>query len=122
MAKKLKDIIDGDFRHADTNNGAQDWLLKIGPLRKRTPNGEKVKLEDIEQLILKISKKYNIKMQWISLAMLEGEIPWYSVSIKDGQTHEWLKTVYGVSIYELYVKVALFMFATTRERDKENNG
>lgn len=119
---KLKDVINGDFRNESTKQEAQNWLLKIEPLRKRTPVGENVKFEDIEQLIIKISKKYKIMMQWISFTMLEGEVPWYSVSVKDGQTHEWLKTLYGISVYELYVKVALFMFATTRERDRNKDG
>lgn len=122
MAKKLKEVINGDFRHQDFEEEAQNWLLKIAALRKRTPEGEKVKLEDIEQLIVRITKKYRIQMQWISLTLIDNEIPWYSVSIKDGQTHEWLKTVYGLTIYELLTKVALFMFATTRERDKDKNG
>lgn len=116
--RKLKEVIDGDFRHEGTEEDAQVWLLKIPPLIKRTHEGEKVKLEDIEQLIIKLSKKYKIQMQWISLTFIDGEIPWYSVSVKDGQTHEWLKTVYGLTIYELFIKVALFMFAITRERDK----
>lgn len=122
MAKKLKEVIDGDFRYPEFEEETQRWLLKIGPLRKRTPEGEKVKFDDIEQLVFKLSKKYKIHMQWISISFIEGEIPWYSVSIKDATTHEWLKTIYGMTMYEVYSKVALFMFATTRERDKDNDG
>lgn len=113
---KLKEVIKCDFRIAGAEEETQNWLLKIKVLADRTPAGEKVKFEDIEQLIIKIMKKYSIKMQWISFTMIDGELPWYSVSIKDGNTHEWLTTVYGLTMYELYAKVALFMFAATREK------
>ena len=119
MAKSLKEVIDGDFRRGDCKSDAEEWLLKIPALRKRTQEGEKVKLEDIEKLIFQITKKYKIQMQWIELTFIDGEIPWYSVSIKDGQTHEYLKTVYGLTIHELFTKVALFMFAKTRVRGKD---
>lgn len=115
MAKKLLEVISGDFRYQDYEEEAQRWLLKISALSKRTPEGEKVKFEDIEQLIIKLQSKYGNTMQWISLTMLDGEIPWYSVSIKDGQTKAWVKTIYGLTMYELYAKVALFLFAYSRK-------
>lgn len=115
---KLIDVIEGDFRYKDSEVEAQKWLLRIEALSKRTPEGEKVKLEDIEQLIIKLQKKYGHTMQWINLTIIDGEIPWYSVSIRDGNTKAWVKTVYGLTIYELYCKVALFLFAYTRKEDK----
>ena len=118
MSKKLIEVIEGDFRYQDYETETQKWLLKINALSKRTPDGEKVKFEDIEQLIIKLQNKYGHSMQWISLTMLEGEIPWYSVSIRDGKTKECIKTVYGLTMYELYCKVALFLFAYTRKEDK----
>lgn len=118
MSKKLIEVVEGDFRYQDYETEAQRWLLKIDVLRKRTPEGEKVKLEDIEQLIIRLQKKYGHKMQWISLTMLENERPWYSVCIVDAHTKDWAKTVYGITIYELYAKVALFLFAYTRKEDK----
>lgn len=118
MAKKLKEVIDGDFRYDEFESETQKWLLKIDALRKRTPEGQKVKLEDIEQLIIRLQNKYGHKMQWISLTMLEGERPWYSVCIIDAHTKNWVKSLYGMTIYELYAKVALFLFAYTRKEDK----
>lgn len=112
--KKLNEVIEGDFRYSDYKEEAQRWLKKIDVLGKRTPEGKDVKLEDIEKLIIKLQKKYGHSMQWITLTILENEIPWYSVSIRDHGSKEWVKTLYGLSIYELYCKVALFMFAYTR--------
>ena len=110
---KLSEVINGDFRNTEHEAQAQFWLLKIDVLSKRTPEGEKVKLEDIEKLIIKLQNKYGHKMQWINLVTIDGEKPWYSVSIVSDK-HEWLKTLYGMTIYELYCKVALFLFAYSR--------
>lgn len=118
MAKKLLAVIEGDFRDDETKASAQDWLLKINVLSKRTPEGEKVKFEDIEQLIIKLQKKYGHKMQWINLILIDGEKPWYSVSIRDENTKSWVKTLYGITMYELYAKVALFLYAYTRKEEK----
>jgi hypothetical protein len=118
MAKKLIEVVEGDYRYQDYETEAQKWLLKIEALKRRTPEGEKVSFEAIEQLIIKLQKKYGHTMQWISLTLIDGELPWYSVSIRDGDTKEWVKTIYGLTMYELYCKVALFLFAYTRKKDK----
>lgn len=118
MAKRLIEVVEGDFRYSDFEEETQKWLLRIEPLRKRTPEGKKVKFEDLEQLIIKLQKKYGHTMQWINLTIINEEIPWYSVSIRDGNTKEWVKTVYGLTMYELYCKVALFLFAYTRNEGK----
>lgn len=122
MAKSIKEIIESDFRFGNNESETQLWLLKIDVLRKRTKEGEKVKIEDIETLIIKLQKKYGHTMQWISLTMLDGERPWYSVSIRNGQTKDYVKTLYGMTIYELYAKVALFLYAYTRKEDKREKG
>ena len=119
MAMKLKQVVEGDFRVGDTAEEAQKWLLKIKALSNRTPEGEKVKFDDIEKLIINISKKYKIAMQFICLTLVKDETPWYSVSIVDKTTYERMMTVYGLTMYELYAKVALFMYATTREKAKD---
>lgn len=118
MAKKLIEVVEGDFRYDEYESEAQRWLLKIDVLKKRTPEGKKVKFEDIETLIIKLQRKYGHTMQFISLTLLENESPWYSVSIRNGKTKEWVKTVYGLTMYELYCKVALFLFAYSRKEDK----
>ena len=122
MAKSIKEVIESDFRFGNNESETQSWLLKIDAIRKRTKENERVKLEDIETLIIKLQKKYGHTMQWIRLTMLDGERPWYSVSIRDGQTKDCVKTIYGMTIYELYAKVALFLYAYTRKEDKHEKG
>ena len=122
MAKSIKEVIESDFRFGNNESETQSWLLKIDAIRKRTKENERVKLEDIETLIIKLQKKYGHTMQWIRLTMLDGERPWYSVSIRNGQTKDCVKTIYGMTIYELYAKVALFLYAYTRKEDKHEKG
>ena len=117
MKKKLNEVIDGDFRNPEFKEETQRWLKKIDVLGKRTPEGEDVKFEDIEKLIIKLQQKYGHSMQWISLTILTNEIPWYSVGIRDGRSKSLVKYVYGLTIYELYCKVALFVYAYTRSQD-----
>ena len=117
MAKKLMEVIEGDFRFSDFEDEAQRWLRKIDVLDKRTPEGEKVKFEDLEKLIFKLQKKYGHHMQWINLVMLDDEVPWYSVSIRDGNTKDWAKTIHALTLYELYCKVVLFLYAYSRRND-----
>lgn len=122
MAKSIKEVIESDFRFGNNESETQSWLLKIDAIRKRTKENERVKLEDIETLIIKLQKKYGHTMQWIRLTMIDGERPWYSVSIRNGQTKEYVKTIYGKTIYEIYAKVALFLYAYTRKEDKHEKG
>lgn len=115
--KKIMEVIGGDFRCEGFKEEAQRWLLKIKALKNRTPEGEEVKLEDIEKLIIKLQKKYDCEMQWISLNIIKDDMPWYSVSIKNKHTNEYEKSIYGLTIYELYCKVALFLYACSRRKD-----
>ena len=114
---KLKEVVEGDFRYNNMEDEAQKWLLKIPALKKRTQEGKRIKFTDLEQFIIQMQKKYPITMQWINLTLIDGEKPWYSVSIKDKKTGKWLKTIYGLTMYELYCKVALYIFACTREKE-----
>lgn len=115
MAKSLKEIIKGDFRFSIYEEETQKWLKKIPPLRKRTSENENVAFEDLERFVIKLIQKYGHKFQFISLTILPDEIPWYAASILDGETNERLETVYGITIYEIYAKVALFLYAHTRK-------
>jgi len=117
MSVKIKDVINGDFRMQGIEEATQYWLLKIEVLNKRTVDGEKVDLDNIEMLIHKLCSKYKMDMQWIYLSKLKGEIPWYTVSFKDATTHAWLVTLYGMTLYELMSKSVLYLYAKTRKSE-----
>lgn len=109
---KIKQIVSGDFRNEKVKTEAQRWLKKIKILNKMTPEGENVPIDALDKLLVKLLFKYPITMQWVSLTIMEdGELPWYTISFKDKNTHEWLGSFYGMTIYEIYCKSVLFCYA-----------
>ena len=118
MARKVKEIINGDFRIEGVKEDAQFWLKKIKILDKVTPEGEDVHIDALDKLLVNLIKKYNIKMQWISLTHIDKELPWYSISFKEKNTNEWLGSLYGITIYELYCKAVLFCYAKIKSDKK----
>ena len=62
MARKVKEIINGDFRIEGVKEDAQFWLKKIKILDKVTPEGEDVHIDALDKLLVNLIKKYNIKM------------------------------------------------------------
>lgn len=116
MERTLKQVIEGDFRYEGTSEDAQQYLKKIKYISKHVEDADgDVPLELLEKLFIMLQKKYPITMQWINLTLLDDEKPWYTLSIKHSETHEWLKTVYGMTIYEVFVKIVLFTYAYTRK-------
>ena len=96
----------------------QEALRKIPIIESKTKKNEKVSLEMLEKLFNKLCKKYNIKMQGIYYTELpdEEETPWYSLSLKEMTEHKWIDTIYGLSLYEVYCKATLYVYAYTRKR------
>lgn len=117
---KLSQVLNADIRQDGVEEELQKWLLKIPAIRKQTKDGEKVSFELIEKLIIKLCQKYGISMQWITLSMIDPngnkkEVPWYSIPFKTSTDHKWVKTVYGITMYETFCKAALFLYAYTRK-------
>lgn len=117
---KISQVIDGDFRVEGTIKATHEWLLKIPVIKSHTPEGKDVSIDVLDKAVRSLCMNHNVKMQWIDLTMLkqansENELPWYSVSFKKLPEHSWLKTLYGLSIYELYCKMVLYLYAYTRK-------
>ena len=109
---KIKQVISGDFRKEEVRSEAQRWLKKIKILNKVTPENEEVPIDALDKLLVKLLAKYPLRMQWVSLTISDDEeLPWYTVSFKTKDTHEWLGSLYGVTIYEIYCKAVLFCYA-----------
>ena len=118
---KIKQIVEADFRIAGIEEETQVWLLKIPVIKAKTPDGNKVDIDVLDKTMRVLCKKYNINMQWITLTILpkgeEEELPWYSVSFKELPDHNLIKTIFGLSIYEIYCKSVLFLYAYTRRSE-----
>ena len=122
---KLSQVLNADMRQDGVEEELQRWMLKIPIIRKQTKDGEKVSFEIIEKVVIKLCQKYGIGMQWIMLSMInfkgeKRETPWYSMPFKTKTDHKWVKTIYGLTMYETYCKAALFLYAYTRGGEQKD--
>lgn len=106
-------ILSLDMRDAESAEKLQKALKKIKPFSKEEG---KVRLELIEKFLLKICRKYVLKIQYIMPSMLT-ETMYYSLSVKRDDTHEWQGSVYGMTIYEVFAKAAVLLYSKVK---KEN--
>jgi hypothetical protein len=123
---KISQIINGDFRQKGLEDEMQSWLRKIEILNKKTPAGQKVRLEDIEKLLQMLCKKYEYSMQYIlfnsTIAIERDEMPAYTMSLKDSENVH-AGTVYGMTIYEVFGKAVLLLYALIKkEKSKDEKG
>lgn len=117
--RKLKEIINGDFRKDGMVEDTQTWLRRIKILDKVTPEGEDVSINSLDKVLTRMLSKNIVVMQWITLTLIDGENPWYSVSFKLKEDHSWLGSIYGITIYEVYCKAVLFCFAKIKAMEGE---
>lgn len=111
MIENLKDLekeLNARCDDKKTKIKIQKMLRTIPPL-KDFPNGKLIPIDDVENAIIFMTKKWEIQMQWIDNNFSKHDT-YYSVGIKETINHEWLGNCYGSSIYELYTKVAIKMY------------
>lgn len=109
---KTIELLDLDFRVKENRKKINDVLTKIVP--RQSASGE-VKLTAIEKKIKYITDRYDINFNYIMVSHSEDETI-YSVSILKPSEGEWIKTVYGMCIYELLAKVLIFMVAAAKSK------
>lgn len=100
-----------DMRDEGSKEKLQMVLKKIKPFSKE--DGE-VRLELIEKFLLKVCRKYVIKIQYIMPSMLSDTM-YYSLSVKRDDTNEWLGSVYGKTIYEVLAKAAIMLYSKVKK-------
>lgn len=109
---KTEQILNLDFREEESKEIIQKVLRKIKPLSKYSD--EEVPLEAIEKVVRVLSEKYEIVPQWISVFYIPNTKNCYSVSVKTTTNHEWLGTIYGICLYELFAKLAIKMYSEVK--------
>lgn len=116
---KLKEAINADTRKEGVWEGLHELLFKIPPLKKYEQSGS-VPLEKLEKLMKLFSEKHGVQIQYIMCFPQESKddkvVFSYSCSIKERHTHEWLGTVYGLTIYECFVKMVLFSYGYIKKK------
>ncbi len=124
---KTEQILNLDYRKEESQKIIQKVLKKIKPLSKYSD--EFVPLEAIEKLIRVLCQKYEITPQWMTMSYFESTLSIYSIGVKTTTKHEWLGTVYGIYLYEVFAKLAIKMYSeiksgkipvrTTTKEEKE---
>lgn len=99
-----------DMRVDGNREKLQKVLSKIKPFAKY----EKVPLEMIEKLIGKMCRKYNVRVQYMFITR-NDDCDYYTLSVKRDDTHEWIGSVYGITLYEVFAKLAVMLYALVKK-------
>lgn len=109
-----------DCRKEENKVIIQKALRRIKPLMKYEDMGEDIPLEMIEKVINVIIGKYCVCIQWISHHKQPADMDtsmWWSCSCKTDDTHKWIGSWYGATMYELLAKTAIRLYAGTLKEE-----
>lgn len=112
---KTEELLYLDCRDPESMKMLQKALKKIGPLAKC--EDENVPLELIERAIDAMCRKYKITTQYIMFSRQAGEVSTYTVSIRRDDDYSYAGSVYGKTVYELFVKTAIKLFAEVKMKN-----
>lgn len=112
---KTEQILNVDYSKEENKKLIQKVLTKIKPLSKYQDG---VPIEALERTVVAICNKYNVDPQWISFTIGDGKGNkiLYSCGVKTHDTAEWLGTVYGSCIYELYAKLCIKLYSESKKQ------
>lgn len=107
----IEEVLDLDCREKENYETIQRCLKKIKPLSKYNTLTD-VPIDKIEKLINVMTKKYNMYIYAIILDMLSNEDKtiWKTSVLVDEDTHL-SRYVFGVSLYEVLAKAAIYMYS-----------
>lgn len=83
--------------------------------------------DSIEEAIKKMQKKYPVKLSYIMGSSGDNDeepATYYSLMIKRIDTHEHIKTIYAITLFEGLAKTAIFMFGYIKNtlKNEERTG
>lgn len=113
---KTEQILNLDYRKEENREIIQRVLRKIKPLSKYSDETD-IPIEAIEKLIRVLTQKYEIMPQWMNMSYFEPILGIYSISVKTTINHEWLGTVYGMCLYEVFAKLAIKMYSDVKVKN-----
>lgn len=105
----IDQILDLDCSEENNKAILQWYLTKIKPLVKYR-KVENVPLDKILKVIRIVSKRYNIRLKEVIPDMWsnDNEIIWKAILIDENTLD--IKYIYGLSLYEIFAKVAIYMY------------
>jgi hypothetical protein len=102
----------------------REALLKLPMFKDVDPR--EITTDMLEKVIWKMEDKYPVMLSYVmrSPTKEEGQPRYLSFMLKNSETHEWIKSVYAISMFEGFAKVALCLYAYIRklkESSKDEN-
>lgn len=110
---KISEVILLDFRIKGNRKLVIDMVAKLPFF-----NDIEVNVNTLEIAISKMSNKYPIMLGYI---MKGQDGRYWSAMIKESKEHNWIKTIYGESIFEIFLKTTLFMYVYINKVIKKEN-
>lgn len=110
-----KDIMNLDYTDEKSKRIIQKVLKQIKPLSKYSDE-EYIPLEYIEKAIKVMSSKYQVRVRsiWPDIWSNEKSNIWRAEVVNDSNLDN-IGYAYGISIYELFAKVAILMYSEIKK-------
>lgn len=108
-------VIQLDCREQENRETIQRVLRQIKPLSKCSEEFD-VPFEKVEKAIVVMSKKYNIRVRdFVPDVWSNKDNTIWRATIIDDTTLQTISLVYGLTLYEVFAKVAIVMYAQVRK-------
>ena len=110
-----------EILNLDCSNGTDELveeLANIKPLKKVFLREGEIKIEYIEKVIRIIDKKYNFGIRSLvpDCGSNKNSIVWRA-AILDYKTINVMKQIFGLTLYEVMAKVAIYMYYKSIDRE-----
>jgi hypothetical protein len=114
---KLNEIIQLDCRIESNKMQLRKALVKVIPSLAAV-NPRELEVEDLEIIMKKIGKKYNVGLGYILPGPIaEGH---YSFMLKEIKNGKHIGTVFAFSMFEGFAKAAIWLYTREKRREEEN--
>lgn len=108
-------VIQLDCTKQENQEIIQNVLRKIKPLSK-CPEGLDVPFGKIEKAIVVMSKKYSMRVRdFVPDVWSNNSNTIWRATVIDDTTLQTISLVYGLTLYEVFAKVAIVMYAQVRK-------
>lgn len=123
---KTEQILDMDCTKEQNKKKLNNFLFKIKPVinfakKNNIQVGEYLPLELLELIAHKLMSKYDYNHQGVNSYFENGEFKFYicSCTKKENNVVNWIGNVYGVTMWEIFAKIIVKIYAGVR-KEKEN--
>lgn len=88
----------------------QKLLRSLPPFKKYVKEKNVLNFELIEKVMIMIQMRYKVSMNLRIVNERNSGTHWYSLGFKNDAIGEWIFTVYGLTIYEVFAKALIIFF------------